>query len=346
MKLNLLMTLSTWLALCTLTAQTRGQAKSKDLTDPYVAWAEGQEVEIRFYRDKTKAAGLTSKDLEIVKYVRFWGENWTRTIKDVKVNLKEVAELKFRALHAPPFTVKLLDGREAIINPIPKKISMYMVTGEYFQQDVVGCLDSPLLGDPLKATVMSGIIVFGDLPHSTGEDKTHRSLGESLDQFARIEVRGKPGPQATELSRMRVAYDTTLEAMGGSKSTSRELMEKQFGPGKPSDPTTPEGPRTYSLQSGQLEVHWKVGSNTVDYMYTLHGKDLPTAKADEPDKLAKQARELADADRAIILEYFTKMRDTLSSEEGHRIRDLLDRSQAQLRWTEAERRLMLGGEKK
>lgn len=296
--------------------------------------------------DKIKAAGLALKDIENVKYMRFWGKNWTRTIKGIKVDLKEVAEIKFRPLQAPPFTVKLLDGREAAITPIAKKINLYMVTGDYFQQDVVGCLSSPLVDDPAKAVVMGNIVVFGDLPHSTGPDKVHRSLGEALEEFARVEYRGKPGPQAADLSRMRVAYLTALEAMGWSKGTSRELMEKRYGPGKPRDPKIPNGPREYSLQSGRLEVHWKEDGKSVDYLYALHGKDFPTAKADEPEKLAKEARALADANRAILLEYLNKTRDSQLPDETKWIRQLLDRSQAQLRWTDGERRLMLGDNKK
>src|SRR5262249_49244053 len=154
-------------------------------------------------------------------------ENWTRTIKGIKVDLKKIAEIKLRPLQAPPFTVKLLDGREARITPVAEKISHYMVTGEYFQHDVVHCLESPLVEDPAKAIVMSHIVVFGDLPHSTGRDKVHRSLGEPLEKFARVEYRNKPGPQAAELARMRVAYNTVLETMGRSHGTSRELIEKR-----------------------------------------------------------------------------------------------------------------------
>lgn len=318
--------------------------KKEDLSAPYVAWADGQEVEIRFRLDKIKAAGLTLKDLESVKYMRFLGKNWKRKVNKVEVDVKEVAELKFRALHAPPFTVKLLDGREATITPNAKKVGMYMVTGEYFQHDVIGSLDNPFVADPAETVVVGGIVVFGDLPHSTGPDKVHRSLGEPLKEFACVEYRGKPGPQAAELSRMRVAYSTVLEAMGSSRGTSRELIEKRFGPGKPSDPKMPDGPRIYLLASGRLEVHWKDNGKSVDYVYALHGKEHPTAKADEPHKLATQARELADAERAIVLEYFSKMRDTLTLAEKSWVRDLLARSQTELRWTKYERRMMLGKE--
>ncbi len=344
MKLKIL-TASAHITLCLLTAQITAQEpskKSKSLTDPYVAWAEGQEVEIRFRVDKIRAVGLTLKDLEDVERMRFLGDNWTRTIKNVKVDLKEIAEIKFRPLQAPVFTVKLLDGREAIITPFPKKISAYMVTGGYFQQEVIDCLDSPLVEDPAKTVVMRGLRVFGDLPHSTGPDRIHRSLGEPLEKFGRVEFRGKPGSQAAELSRMRVADYTVLEAMGWSKGTSRELIEKRYGPGKASDPRKPNGPREYSLKSGRIEVHWNETGKNVDYIYALHGKDLPTAKADEPEKLAKQARTLADANRAILLEFLSKTRDTQTAEESRWIRQLLSQSQAQLRWSDADRHLMLG----
>jgi hypothetical protein len=176
----------------------------------------------------------------------------------------------------------------------------------------------------------------------TGPDKIHRSLGEPLEKFARVEFRGKAGPQAPELARMRVAYDTAMEAMGRSHGTARDLIEKRFGPGKPLDPKMPDGPQVYSLQSGRLEVHWNKEGKTVDYIYAIHGKDFPTAKADEPERLAREARELADADRAIVLEFLGKMRDTLTARERTWIRELLERSNGLLRWTEGERRKMLG----
>jgi hypothetical protein len=338
-----------WLALCALTRPAAAQQAShqpKGFSDPFVAWADGQEVEIRFRLDKIRAAGLTLKNLECVKSMRFMGDNWTRKIGDTKVDLKAVAELKFRPLQAPPFTVKLLDGREAVITPRAAKVGLYLVTGEYFQQDVRSCLASPLVEDPAKAIVMSGLIVFGDLPHSTGPDKIHRSLGEPLREFARIEFRGQQGPQARELSRMRTAYNTTLEAMGRSSGTSRALFEKRFGPGEPADPKKPGGARVYRLRTGRLEVHWKAGGETVDYIYAIHGKELPTARADQPEKLAKEARDLADADRVIIVEYFSKMRGTLTAQERTWIVELLGRSQAELRWTEDERHLMLGDQKR
>jgi hypothetical protein len=170
-----LATIAASLALiCSVTAGNSPTQEPKGLSDRFVAWADGQEVEIRFDLEKIKALGLTLKDLESVKYMRFSGDDWTKTIKDVKVDLKKVAELKIRPLQAPPFTVKLLDGREALITPIPKKISFYCVTGAYFQEDVVGVLDSPLVDNPVKATVMSGLIVFGDVPHSyrSGQDSS------------------------------------------------------------------------------------------------------------------------------------------------------------------------------
>src|SRR5437762_12363374 len=85
------------LALCAAIAPSTAQeAKPSDnLTPPFVAWADGQEVEIRFRLDKMKAAGLTPKDVEDVRYMRFREGHWTRKIGDVTVDLKAVAELKF-----------------------------------------------------------------------------------------------------------------------------------------------------------------------------------------------------------------------------------------------------------
>jgi hypothetical protein len=171
-------------------------------------------------------------------------------------------------------------------------------------------------------------------------------LGEALEEFERVEYRGGAGPQAAELSRMRIAYHAVLEAMGRSQGTSRELIEKRYGPGKPRDPKKANSPHVYLLSNGRLEVHWDEDDKTVDYIYAVHGKELPTARANEPEKLAKEARVLADADRAILLEYLSKTRDSQLKDETKWIRQLLDRSQAHLRWTEGERRLILRANKK
>lgn len=315
------------------------------MSDCFVAWADGQEVEFVFYLDKLKAHGLTTGDLEVVKDMRFLGKNWTRIIKGVKIDLKSISEHKFRPLQAPKFAVKLLDGREVIINPVPEKISKYMVTGEYFRRDVTQCLDSPLMDNPVKAQVMRGIVVFGNVPHSTGRNRAHRSVGEPLENFAIVTVQGKIGPQAKELSRMRVAHDATLKAMGRTLGMSRNLFEKRFGQGQLKDSKVPNGPREYSLLSGKLEVEWHKDRQTVDAIYVVHGKELPKAKANEPEKLTREARELADADRAILLEFICKMRTNLTDQERTWICDLLKHSDKQLQWTKGERHLMLGEDK-
>jgi hypothetical protein len=254
-------------------------------------------------------------------------------------------DFRSRPPQAPPFTAKLADGREALITPDPKKVARYGVTEEYFQQNVVAALGSPSVDDPAKVVVLGGLIVAGNVPHATGPDKVHRSLGEPLEHFARVEVRGKVGPQAAELVRMRAAYEAFGEAMRHAEGASRPLIEKRFGLGKLYDPERPDGPWVYPLPSGRLMVHWKKDGKTVDYCYPLHDADWPTAKADEPEKLATQAREVANARRAVLFEYLARMRDTLTPEERNWVRELLGRSQEQLRWTEEERRLMLGDAK-
>lgn len=189
---------------------------------------------------------------------------------------------------------------------------------------------------------MSGITVFGDVPHTTEIGKAHRSLGEPLDHFASIKFRGKKGPQATDLARMHMAYYVIETATMHAHGMSREMIEKRFGPGKLRDPKMTNGPKEYSLQGGQFMVYWDGEGERVSFIDVLHGKNLPTAKGDEPEKLAKQARELANADRAIVHEYFSKMRDTMTPEEYKWVCELLNQSQKQLQWTAGERRLMLG----
>ncbi len=326
----------------TLLAKCIGGQESKGFSEPFVAWANGQEVEFRFHLAKIKSHDLTLKDLEIVKRMRFLGDDWKRTIKDTRVDLKSIAELKFRPLQASPFAVKLLDGREAVITPDAKKIVPYLVTGDYFQEEVVSQLRGILAESPEKTVVMQGIVVFGDLPHSTGPDKIHRSLGEPLGNFARVEIRGKPGPQAVELLRMQTVNRATMEAIRRLRGTSREWIEKRFGPGEPSDPKKPDAARKYSLSSGHIEVHWISDDNTVDYIYAVHGKSYPKASAKEPEKLAKEARDFADAQRAFLFAFFCKMRDSSGAAERLWIRELLDRTDEDLRWTAAERMRMLG----
>ena len=145
--------------------------ESKGLSEPFVAWADGREVEIRFHLDKIKAIGLNLQLLSGVKSMRFvkGDKTWTRefgadkrdskvgpseVIPGIKVDLRTIANLKFRPLQAPPFTWKIIDGREAIITPNSEKIAASGVTGEFFQQNVFDHLASPLVGDPAKLIVL------------------------------------------------------------------------------------------------------------------------------------------------------------------------------------------------
>jgi hypothetical protein len=158
-----------------------------------------KEVVIEPDPEKLKANGLTLGQLgEAVKWKRFVAGEWRISIDKNDLDLTAVAKLTVRELQAPPFTVRLRDGREVLITPSPQEIGHYVVTGEYFEQDVRNELANFSGKDPGKVHVLAMILVPGTvIPHLTEKDTMrHFSVGEPLETFAKVEVRDKPATTA------------------------------------------------------------------------------------------------------------------------------------------------------
>ena len=168
---------------------------------PFVAvvWVKlgasgAREVVIEPDAEKVKARRLTLEQLaKAVKGKRFVSGEWTIEIDKRKFDLATVANLTVRELQSPPFTVTLRDGREAVITPDATRIGQYVVTGEYFEQDVRDALADFSGKEPEKVHVLGMIPVPGTVvPHLTERDSMrHLSVGEPLETFAKVEIRDK-----------------------------------------------------------------------------------------------------------------------------------------------------------
>ena len=138
---------------------------------------------------------------------------------------------------------------------------------------------------------------------------------------------------------------------GEYEGTSLELLKRRYGPGKSVSPFQQAftGWTVFTFKSGGFTVPQdgpsKRGCTHFCAGFPPGRGDLPRTMADEPEKLAKEAGELADGHRAFALEFFSKMRDTATAGERNWVRELVDRSQPELHWTANEHRLMLGDER-
>ncbi len=157
--------------------------------------ADGKEVVVEPDLKKLKAQRVTLEQLSTALLRRrFAVGEWTIQIKGKKIDLSHVAKLAVRELQAPPFTVKLRDGREVLITPDPKRIAHYVVTGRYFEEDVRKALAEYSAKDPGDIHVLSMIPVPGNVRggHFTeAGTMTHFSVGEPLENFAKVEVKSK-----------------------------------------------------------------------------------------------------------------------------------------------------------
>lgn len=153
----------------------------------------GKEAVVEPLAEKLKAAGITRQQLALaVRGQRFIEGEWKVDVDGRKLDLAALATLTVREVQAPAFSVKLRDGREMRITPDRKQVARYVVTGEYFEQDVRRALEKFSGPDAGKLYVLSGILVPGTLPHLTElleEGGRHISLGEPLENFARLELR-------------------------------------------------------------------------------------------------------------------------------------------------------------
>ena len=175
-------------------------------------FTEGKEVVIQPDAQRLKAHGMTPEQLEPLRSWRLHEGDWKIDIGGKTVDLAEVAELTVRDLVTKPFTVELLDGREVLIVPDASASTRYLVTGEDFERDVRQMLKWPFIEDPADTIALGGIhIPPGYVPTVWGRDRVRMSTGEPLKTLAKVEIRGKPGPQAAELARM-LAVRRNLEA--------------------------------------------------------------------------------------------------------------------------------------
>jgi hypothetical protein len=131
---------------------------------------------------------------------------YLRNASNPFANLPEVS---LRQIQARAFTVVLRDGREVVVTPIPWRISEYGVTIDGFKERVRAALDKVEGGDPAAVPVLGGIPVseVGRIPTKwenegdpNGEVNPGRparirvSIGEPLDHFAVLEIRGQKKP--------------------------------------------------------------------------------------------------------------------------------------------------------
>jgi len=152
-----------------------------------------REVVVEPDMNKLKDRGLTLDLLsKALRRRRFVAGSWTVEIDGKSIDLARVAKLTVRELQSPPFTVKLQDGRDVLISPDPKRIAEYVVTGEYFEQDVRRALAHASVPDPAIIHVLQMIPVPGTVDHVTEEGTgIHLSLGEPLKDFAKVEIQTK-----------------------------------------------------------------------------------------------------------------------------------------------------------
>ena len=59
-----------------------------------------------------------------------------------------------------------------------------------------------------------------------------RRLGEPLATFAKVEMRGRQGPQGAALGRMREVREHLSDGPGLGREMAREQLERRFGKGK------------------------------------------------------------------------------------------------------------------
>lgn len=314
---------------------------------PLVAalFTAGREVVIRPDLQKLAAHGLTVQQLDPVRRKRLVSGIWTVKLGGKEVNLAEVATLAERDLQTPPFTTPLPDGREAFVSPDAKRVGRYLVTGEAFEEDVRCRLADPFVDDPAKVCVLVAIPVpGGHVPNHWGSDHIHISNGEPLDTFAKVELRGRPGPQAADLLHMRKVRRHLAAALELAKGVPRTQFEKRFGPGikqhvEP-DPHFRVVPATcYKLGSQRLSVFFEDDGSTVEHI--AGSSDLRPPNGG-PQDISRQARAVADVERTMLLQFLTKCYGQATLPEKTTLAAFLDRTASDLKWTPQEREQVLG----
>jgi hypothetical protein len=185
---------------CTVVAQRTKGGFTVDqyqwrMPEPLVValFSEGREAVISPDPRKLKSSGLSAYQLEPLRKQRLTSGNWNVKIDGKRINLADVATITERDLEVKSFTVLLPDGREVLITPDAKKIGRYLIPGWAFEEDVRAVLSIVKDGDPAKVNVLADIPVpGGHVPNYWKDDRVHRSTGEPLESFAKVEVKAKP----------------------------------------------------------------------------------------------------------------------------------------------------------
>jgi hypothetical protein len=309
-----------------------------------VLWS-GEEVVFKLDPAKVTQDGLTANELDTFRRSRFEKGNYIKEINGKKMDLATVTtSITIRDLQAPPFVLTLPDGRRLSVKPKPKEIEKYLVTGEYFESDVRGQLSDPFDQDPLKQPVLQGIPVpGGHVPNAWGADHVHISIGEPLEKFAELKLTGEPGPQLPELERMRKGRAQLERALKLAQGMERGKFEEAFGKGtenrREPDPHFETIPSwSYDFEAGRLQSTFEEGK--VDHVSTWTSLPLPSSGTNE--EIASAAKKMADAERQIVIHFLKAIFPRLDQVAQQTVQTYLEQSAADMRWTDEERRTILG----
>lgn len=308
-------------------------------------FTDGKEAVITPDPAKMKAAGVTMEMLEVLRYRRLSEGKWTVKIDDREIILATFAEITVRDIVVKPFIVTLLDGREALITPDARKVAEYLITGEAFEADVRRHLADPLvdIGDVGQIVVLRHILVpGGQVPNVFDERHVHHSLGEPLEKFAKVELRGRPGPQLADLQYMRKVHRHLDGAAQLARGMTRADIEKRFGTGRhlkdQHDRETNDV--EYVLGPGSLFVDYDSGFQTAAHM-SAYVEASPTIEPSS--EVGQQARARGDAERGFILAFLKRIAEAVSNQQRTALLAFLDKTQEDLGWTDVERSEILGG---
>jgi hypothetical protein len=339
MRAGRLIVLASLIALWT---PARGQAEAPR---PIVvaSLTDGMEVVIQARPDKLATLGMKWEELrKELRYRRLEIDNWKVEIQRKEMDLGRVAKIEVRKLKIPPFTVTLPDGRELLVTPVIAKIGGYRVTGEYFEESVRELLADLFLENPLKVRTLGGIANPGNsVPWqwgpSPGDPRGHvaRSIGQPLNQLAKLELRGKTGPLLVDLERMRAIRRAVTKTVAAERNTPRTDFERHFGVVKSKKDTG----WIYPLAKGRIQLFFDDEPKVVSWIYYLEPA-APTPK--KPRDLAHEARTIAQMDRDFLFVFLQRKATNATPAEMAQLRKFLQKTESVLKWTPAERRQLLG----
>jgi hypothetical protein len=233
----------------------------------------------------------------------------------------------------------LPDGRKALITPNTIRVADYLVTGEFFEENVRAALVDPWNPDPDRIDVLRGIAVpGGQVPNYFGPDHVHISIGEPLARFAKVKIQGQKGPQAADIERMRALRELLDQAVGEVKNTPRKIFEARFGaPKKGEDPK--QYGWFYPLAAGHLQVWFEGEPPAVRTIFHRSGPDPPES---QPRDYGKEARAVLQMDRAFLVAFLQSRFRGATAAEKQNLRTYLEKANPVVSWTADERKQLLG----